>query len=54
MTVRVLRIMEYRYDSLTRANEDMDRWQVQGSRKFGHCTVTSTTMPVEEVDEVMT
>lgn len=37
MTVRVVRVMEYHYDTLEKANEDMARWQVPavGDKKFG-------------------
>lgn len=35
--IRVLRVMEYEYDTLEQANADMARWQVPavGSKKFG-------------------
>ncbi len=35
MTVRVLRLMEYTYDSLEQAETDMSHWYVQRFRKMG-------------------
>lgn len=37
MTVRVVRIMEYEYETLEQANLDMSRWHVPptGDKKFG-------------------
>lgn len=45
MAVRVLRLMEYTYDDLERAHEDMARWQVQGTfRPRPDVTIRSTVL----------
>jgi len=50
--IRVLRIMEYTYDSIDVALSDMARWHVQGAHKPNtHTTIKSTTLPMEFLDE---
>lgn len=53
MAVRVLRLMEYTYDSLESAHRDMGQWKVQGTwSPSARVTIRSTTIlnptPVEE------
>lgn len=45
MTIRVVRIMEYEYETLEQANLDMSRWQVPavGAKKFGPPVAEGTT-----------
>jgi hypothetical protein len=50
--IRVLRIMEYIYDSADLAFSDMARWHVQGVyMPNNHMTIKSTSLPMEFLDE---
>lgn len=42
---RVLRVIEYRYDTAERMAEDMLNWTSQGS--YNNMSFVSTTIPVE-------
>ena len=44
--IRVLRILEYTYESNERAEEDMQRWQVPavGSQRHGDMTIRSSVI----------
>lgn len=48
--VRVVRVMEYDYESVEEATADMAKWQVQTVRSFNpRCTIRSATLPMEAV-----
>ena len=52
VTVRVMRVMEYRYTTAEAMVFDMERWAVQGTHVFNPtCTITSTTLPLEIVTD---
>lgn len=51
MKIRVLRLMEYTYESVEVMEKDMARWQVQGTEVHGSIKIKSTTLPLEVLDE---
>lgn len=51
MKVRVTRILNYTYESLEDACDDVDRWAVQGTRKFGKTTIMSRSLPPDYDEE---
>lgn len=49
--IRVLRLLEYIYDTPDRMIDDMARWQVQGTKRYGNMTIHSTTLSPEILTE---
>lgn len=56
MAIRVLRLLEYVYDTPETMVKDMEHWQVQRVEKHSDMTIRSTTLPAEiltdNIDEV--
>lgn len=51
MAVRVLRLLEYVYDTPETMVKDMERWQIQRVERHGDMTIRSTTLPAEILTE---
>lgn len=50
--IRVLRLLEYQYADVARMQDDMTRWQVQGTyRPHSGLLIRSTTLPLEVLDD---
>jgi hypothetical protein len=46
--IRVLRLLEYTYESVEEMEKDMKRWGVQGVRGYNpRCVIKSVTLPLE-------
>jgi hypothetical protein len=48
MSIRVLRLLEYTYDSVESMQRDMQQWKIQGGLKTGpRVSIRSVTLPLE-------
>lgn len=48
---RVLRVLEYTYDTVERMLHDQDLWQVQGTKKFGEFLTIRSSVVTTEIEE---
>ena len=48
--VRVLRLLEYTYDSVGAMERDRTHWAIQGDRKYGATRIKSVTLPLEVLE----
>lgn len=50
--IRVVRVLEYSYDSVEAMEADMQCWEVQGVRRFSsRLAIRSSTFPLEVLEE---
>jgi hypothetical protein len=51
MPIRILRVIEYKYDTIEHMQEDMSRWSIpaNGLRDLGRLEIRSATAPLEVV-----
>ena len=50
--IRVLRLIEYTYDTARAMAADMARWEIQGTRWQGRVRIRSVALPPEIVEEL--